>query len=692
MTAAVPAQRTHRKDIQGLRAIAVLAVVAWHLDPRALPGGFAGVDVFFVVSGFLMTRWLVERHTLDRAALADFWARRCRRILPAATLVLLVTLVAGWIVLPATRRPELSFDALWSALYVVNLHFAQGSTDYLQSFASPSPFQHYWSLAVEEQFYLLWPLLMAAAAVAAARWRRSRRLLSGAIVVLVIIASAVASIVWTATDPASAYFTTPTRLWELALGGLVAVVPALRGRAAGPVALTGVLAAVASFAVLHGSTPFPGVAAWWPTLATALVLWAGGGGDELVRRSLVHRALAIRPVQWVGAISYSVYLWHWPVIVLANPYDKDTTLLSWRTVLIVAVTLVLAWLTWRLVEEPLRSRSPRVPWASVRGGILLGAACLATTVLVVGAAATAAPSLAQVPDYPGPAATAGGARSIPAGATADAVAGRPVTGYVPAPEDLHADLPASYADGCHVQAEVAEPVECRWGDDGPLVVVVGDSHATQWVPTAEALAEEHGWRVLAMTKAGCPFTASEVAMSGSGVPYSACMQWNAAVAAVLEREQPALVITSNAPTVAWDGGVVPDEGADASLGTGMATAWGAVLDRGARVAVMRDTPAAGFSIDDCVREEPQSLGTCEFDRGPALERAGTGQEEAARLEPRAALIDLNDAICGSSTCYPVIDGVVVFRDAGHLTGSYARTLADHLERELEAADVMPTER
>ncbi|WP_413318795.1 acyltransferase family protein [Agrococcus sp. 1P02AA] len=688
MTAALPVQRTHREDIQGLRAIAVLAVLVWHLDPTVLPGGFAGVDVFFVVSGFLMTRWLVERPTLDRAALADFWARRCRRILPAATLVLLVTLIAGWLALPATRRPELSADALWSALYVVNLHFAQGSTDYLQSFASPSPFQHYWSLAVEEQFYLLWPLLMAAAAVLAARWRRSRRLLSGAIVLIVILSSAVASILWTAADPAAAYFTTPTRLWELALGGLVAVVPALRGRAAGPVALVGVVAAGVSFVVLHGSTPFPGVAAWWPTLATALVLWAGGS-DSPQRPSLVHRALALRPVQWIGSISYSIYLWHWPLIVLTNPYDKATTLLSWRTLLLVAATLALAWLTWRLVEEPLRSRSPRMPWSSVRGGIVLGAACLTTTVLIVGAAAAAAPSLSQVPGYPGPGATAGGAGSIPAGATADAIADRPVTGYVPAPEGLHADLPATYADGCHVQAAVTEAVECRWGDEGPLVVVVGDSHATQWVPTVQALAEEHGWRVLAMTKAGCPFTASEVAMSGSGLPYAACMEWNAAVAAVLERERPSLVITSNAPTNAWEGGVVPDEAAGASLGTGMASAWRAVLDRGGSVVAMRDTPAAGFSIDDCVRNEPQSLGACEFDRAPALERAGTGQAEAALLEPRADVVDLNDAICGSSRCFPVIDGVVVFRDGSHLTGSYARTLAGQLERELVAAGAMP---
>ncbi|WP_405217617.1 acyltransferase family protein [Agrococcus sp. Ld7] len=684
MPVSTPA-RAHRRDIQGLRAIAVLAVVVWHLDPNALPGGFAGVDVFFVISGFLMTRWLVERPRLDRAAFADFWARRSRRILPAATLVLLTTLIAGWAVLPASRRTELAGDAIFSAVYAVNLRFAQGSTDYLQSLEPPSPFQHYWSLAVEEQFYLLWPFLMAAAAVLAVRMGRSRRLLSGAIVVAVIVASATASVLWTAASPASAYFTTPTRLWELALGGLVAVLPALAVRGAGAIAAVALAVGVASFVWLDTTMPFPGTIAWWPTLATAVVLWAGGADS----RGLVHRMLGGRAIQWVGAISYSVYLWHWPLIVLSNPYDKPAELLSWRSLWLVAATLVLAWLTWRFVEEPLRKRSPRLPWASVRGGLLVGAACLAVTLTVAGSMRVAAPALAQEPDYPGPAALTAGGEAIGEGETADAVASLERDGYVPAPEDFQADLPASYAEGCHVAGHVVEPVACAWGDSGPLVVVVGDSHAAQWVPTMQVLAETHGWRVMAMTKAGCPFTTGAVATYGVAQPYTACSQWNEGVAQVLEREQPALVVTSNASTQMWAGSTLTDADADAALGRGMAEAWDREIDRGAQVIVVRDTPSPRFAIEDCIANEPDAPGMCAFDRAAGLAGGGTGQDVALGIEERALEVDLNDSICGETRCAAIVAGIAVYRDRGHLTGSYARSLAEPLERAMVAGGALP---
>lgn len=675
----------HRKDIQGLRAVAVLAVVVWHLDTDALPGGFAGVDVFFVVSGFLMTRWLVERPKLDRAAFADFWARRCRRILPAATVVLLATLIGGWAILPAGRRTELAGDALWSAVYAVNLHFARGSTDYLQSLEPPSPFQHYWSLAVEEQFYLVWPFLMAAAAIIAVRFGRSRRVVSGAIIVAVIVVSAALSVWWTAASPASAYFATPTRLWELALGGLVAVLPALAVRGAGWIAAGALVVGVASFVALDTSMPFPGTIAWWPTLATAVVLWAGGAQTD----GAVHRALGGRAVQWIGALSYSIYLWHWPLIVLSNPYDKPVELLSWRSVWIVAATLALAWLTWRFVEEPLRKRSPRVPWATVRGGLLVGAACLAVTLTVAGTMRATAPALAQSPDYPGPAAVATGGDAIPDGDTADVVAELEQDGYVPAPDDLQADLPDTYAEGCHVDGATVEPVACTWGEEGPLVAVVGDSHASQWVPALQALADEHGWRVMAMTKAGCPFTTGSVATYGTAMPYTACSAWNEAVADVLEQEQPALVLTSNAPTEMWDGSVMEPAAAESALGRGMADAWQRVIDAGGQMVVVRDTPSARFAIDDCVANEPESPQDCAFDRAAALAGSGTGQEAALGLEPRALEVDLNDAICGESRCAAIVAGVAVYRDRGHLTGSYAASLAEPLERAMAEGGVLP---
>ncbi len=348
-----------RPDIQGLRAIAVLLVVAFHLWPEAVTGGFVGVDVFFVISGFLITGHLLQHPPRSARDLLDFWGRRIRRILPAALLVLAVTAVATRILVPETRWVADASEIIASALYVENWALAANSVDYLAAAAAPSPVQHYWSLSIEEQFYIVWPVVLLGAYWLARRLPLAPRPVVRLAMLAIIGGSLLISATATANDPASAYFVTQTRVWELALGGFVAtLVPfgwSLRSTLVGDgLAWLGVAMICVAGLVFTETTPFPGTAALLPVLGAALVILAAASG----RRSPT-RVLAFRPIQHIGDTSYSIYLWHWPLIVLW-PYAFGQV----DPLPILVASLVLAWVTKVLVEDRVRfapSLQPLVP-------------------------------------------------------------------------------------------------------------------------------------------------------------------------------------------------------------------------------------------------------------------------------------------------------------------------------------------
>src|SRR3954451_2902571 len=356
MTAPPIARADVRPEIQGLRAVAVAAVVVCHFWPSALPGGFVGVDVFFVISGFLITSHLLrEVARTGRVSLAAFWARRARRILPAALLVLALCALATLAFVPEVHRQQFFAEIRASTFYVQNWKLAHSAVDYFAAGDGPSPVQHFWSLSAEEQFYLVWPVLILAAAAL------GRRAIFATLAVLTA-ASLAYSVYKTAADPAAAYFVTPTRAWEFGAGGLLAFAPAGRAR---PLACLAGLAAIAvASATFSAATAFPGVAAALPVRGGCAVIWA--------RAPL--GPLAARPVQFAGDVSYGVYLWHWPLLVLA-PYALEVP----RGGLLV-LTLALAAATKRWVEDPVR-----------RGRVLLArpprwtlAPAAAVTALVIG--------------------------------------------------------------------------------------------------------------------------------------------------------------------------------------------------------------------------------------------------------------------------------------------------------------------
>jgi peptidoglycan/LPS O-acetylase OafA/YrhL len=690
-------QRSHpdrfrfRDDIQGLRAVAVGLVLLYHAGLPLLPGGYVGVDVFFVISGFLITTLLVsELARTGRVSLLRFYARRARRLLPAAAVVLAATAVLVRLFVPRIRWEEIGGDIASAALYVVNWRLAERSVDYLAEDSAPSPVQHFWSLAVEEQFYLLWPVLILLA-VAAAKAMRTR---VRPVLWVGLAAVAVPSFLWglalTAHSPERAFFVTTTRLWELALGALLALgagwcarLPRRWGRAIG---WGGLAAIVASAATVTAGTPWPGRAALLPTLGAAAVIVAGFATGH----AGPGRLLSTRPFRWVGDLSYSLYLWHWPLLVVATAAWGPLS--ATRGLLVVLFSFGPAWLTHRLVENPLRfspavTRSPplalslgaNATFVSVAAGLTLLLA-VASSFPTSGSPGASGASGMDGRHAPGAAVLAENPRDDPAGAPPERV-----DFLTPDPLRATADVPDVYGDGCHQDQNGAEPLSCTYGnpDADTTVVVAGDSKIAQWLPALQRLAEHNDWRLVTYTKSACSF-ASAMVRDGDGAPYTSCAEWHDRVLHHLTTvETPDYVLTAQGAAAA----MAPD-GSDSAVAMvdGLARTWGRLVEAGAEVIVVADNPHPGMTVYQCVDENPRHLSACTYPKDRREIKGGyVAQRRALERVGGVAMVDLYDAICPVDPCAPVVGNVLIYRQGSHITATYIETLTPRLATALSRA-------
>ena len=471
----LPRRAGTRGEIQALRAIAVAMVVVYHLRPSALPGGYVGVDVFFVISGFLISRHLVkEADASGRVDLGAFWAGRVRRILPAALVTVLAVVVVAFVLLPRTAAAEVGRTSWWAALSAANWLFAARAVDYQAQTPDASPFEHFWSLGVEEQFYLVWPLLVLATALLARRRVRTTRSLVLVPFMAVLVVSFAFGVWFTATAPQAAYFVTPTRMWELAAGGVLAVLlhdRQLRAPLAALAQLAGIGAIAAGALLLDAGTPMPGVAALLPVLGA--VAFIGGGEVPGLRR-----VWSLRPVRFLGDVSYSLYLWHWPLIVFAR--DLTGHPIGPVSALVVVVgSLLVASASFLLVEQPLRRVRIRRPVRVIAIGaaavvvvVGVGALPVARNAAVTGAEASAR----RLVDRTASGAALGYPNLDPA---ADHTWARPQHVVVPDAAALSADL--GFGE-CTSGIGATTSVLCVHGDldSTTTVALVGDSHIRQW--------------------------------------------------------------------------------------------------------------------------------------------------------------------------------------------------------------------
>lgn len=660
-------------EIQGLRFIAVGAVVLYHLWPTRVTGGYVGVDVFFVISGFLITSHLL-REMLDSGSvrLGRFYARRARRLLPASLLVLAVIAVSTWLLLPQRMWGQVFSEIIGATFYVENWVLAAASVDYLaQNTNIASPVQHYWSLSVEEQFYLVWPLLMLLAAFLVGRRTAasSATLRRGLFIALALVClvSFVLSVVQTVRDPGPAYFATYTRAWEFAAGGLLAI--GLRRSAGHSVARSiiswlGIAFILGTVLFYTAETAFPGYLAALPVLGTVLVIAAGDPENRWAPGVLLRR----RPVQYLGDISYSTYLVHWPLIVFA-PYLLARDVGGVDKLVILALTIVLAAASKHLVEDPAR-RTPFLA-ESGRRTLVSFAIVLAPTVIFslvmtnVAAAniqrdqAQAAQLLAEATgNCPGAAALTHTDCELPPGV------------LIPSPD-------AAITDDVNT-------AECwsRNGDDtlricsvgpesGPRVALVGDSHSNQYLAAMQRIAENHGWRVDVFGKTGCVWTDAVQQNAPSWVEN--CERWKDKLQMRLASTEPYdVIVTSYQATSPFesDGGDVEEV-----IVEGFVDAWTPVAVRGTRIVAILDNPRPRSDYLDCIehnRDDPG--GSCKVSQQQAL-NFFDGQPEAVERVPGAELLDLTDLFCDGGVCEPVIGNVIVYRDATHVTSTYAMTMA-----------------
>lgn len=696
----LPAQTRFRSDIEGLRAVAVLAVILFHARVPGVGGGYIGVDVFFVISGFLITGLLWrEVNTDGTVRLRRFYGARARRLLPASATVGVVTATASAFLLPPLQAPTVLIDGIASALYVVNWWFILGGIDYLSPVLPPSPFEHYWSLSVEEQFYLVWPALIIGTAWLIRRARRRARAHAApserpyiAVLALVAAVSFALSLALTYVVPLAAFFSLPTRAWELAIGGLMALTARQWGR------LSPIFAAIAGWGgmglillactLLSATTLFPGTAALMPVLGAALVIGAGCAAPSLG----CGRVLAWPPMQAVGRVSYSWYLWHWPVLVFA-PLLLGGPLGLVGRLGAVLVSGVLAVLTLHLIENPLRFADP--VRRSPVGSLLLGGASSAVAVGVcvallaffpipVGRGAPAAPlNLTAAPPPTGrnidayDAAVQNTFAQVKAALASAAELKAVPSNLDPPLADAAAELAALASHGCLLKPFQVRQPECVTGDttSTTTVALIGDSNAAMWAPAFEKVAEQRHWRLETLGKAVCPPMQVPITNPLRRLGHADCEQWRAQIMARLRAERPQLVVVS-----VWrrygGGNFLPGYTSyDPAWIDSLTDLTRQLRDIGAKVLVLGPIADPRTSVPTCLSGHLDDVSACSPPRSTAVNESGIAAESAATKAGGGYYADVSDLFCDADRCPVIVGNTLVYVDWTHMSAAYARLLA-----------------
>jgi peptidoglycan/LPS O-acetylase OafA/YrhL len=609
-------QRERNRQIQALRALAAGLVLIYHA--KWVDGGYIGVDIFYVISGFLITGILIrELDSKSTISLVAFYARRTKRLLPASFLVIFVTGIAALILLPASMRQSLGKDLIAASTYVSNFLFALWENDYQNLNSTPSPFIHFWSLAVEEQFYIFWPLFI----LILFRLGKHRAVFYG--VLTTLFGSFLFSLYLTERAPIWAFYILPTRAWELAAGALLVFLPELK-KFRPIVALFAFVALCISTFIFDKTTPFPGIAALAPVVATVLLLASRSKWPPVIDVVAQSRA-----TQWLGAISYPLYLWHWPVLVIPAIYlGEELTVI--QTVPLLALTVLLAGLTHRYVEAPMRE-------VKLSHRKVFTFAAIATTASIL----------------------IGGLTYIQHSNTIAVKSGITVS------LDEVRSKPKINDDGCHIHIRQTVSPRCEYGDltSDETIVLYGDSHAAQWFPALDLIGKKRGIKIVSLTKSACP-SAEVIKELSSQYDVEDCQAFRDSSVARINKIKPlAVILTGMQPFTA----PYSDESARTWWLAGETKVFNRIKSATKFPIYLTDTPLPQVDIPDCLVA----------DRGA---KCDTSRPVAAEVAPGLIPINPTPWLC-TDKCPAVVDGIVAYRDKSHLTVE----MSEHLSRALENA-------
>jgi peptidoglycan/LPS O-acetylase OafA/YrhL len=637
-----PVDTPFRPDIEGLRAVAVSLVVLYHAGVPFLTGGFVGVDIFFVISGYLITTLLVNE--LDSSGginFPRFYARRARRLLPALTLVVAIVCLTQVVIASPIAQMEVMKAALATILYSSNIYFTHIQLHYFSEALTSGPLLHTWSLAVEEQIYLVWPIVLLLLT------RTIRSLRTRTMVIAAITGLSFVGCVWfTERNPVLTFFLSPFRAWEFSIGGVLAFVPPTwliaHGKLCKWLGTGGVIALLLCGMFVTDSASFPGYVAAIPVLATLAALQAG----FVARSSLVVRMLSCRPMQFLGGISYSLYLWHWPILIaVPTIFLNDSAAVRAACV---ALSVLLAAITHVTIENPVRFNS----FLGSRSLLSLGIVGLCTMMCI-------------------------GGLMIWRVALNHSTQFRKFT-------QVRNDVPAIYGMGCTADLEDSSPKLCSFGETSNpelSLVLFGDSHAAQWFPALKNITELRHWKLVTIIKSACPPINIKALSNAQAI--EACEQWRRLAIVSIQQMRPDIVIMSTSSRYPAQDNSGPIDGAEWQKGS--RDTFIAIASRGTAVRVIRDTPHADYDVPLCLAQlEWNGRATC-----PPLNREAALSADIYQAEVRAAasvanvrVIDMSDAICGADRCETSQGGLVKFRDGDHLTSRYAASLANALQIQL----------
>lgn len=667
-------QTTHIPELHGLRGLALALVVAFHLFGNGRVSG--GVDVFLVLSGFLATGSLLRRAQRRELRLGEHYGRTFSRLVPPALVVLIATAGLTWWLMPRGIWAQTGREILASALYYVNWEMIAGQLAYGAAGPQTSPLQHFWSMSVQGQFFLVWPIVvLIVVGLARLLWVSARQLL-----LVVVVGMTLASFLFArdlhALDQPVAYFHSWARFWELGAGALLALVLSwLRPpRFLRPLlGWAGLGLVVSSGFVLDGGALFPGEWAWWPVSGALLVL-LGSGGPAWGPRGL----LQVAPLRFVADISYALYLWHWPLLIAYLHYTEQARVDWFGAAAIMVASVVLSWLTMKLVADPAQrfrevlGSVHALTAAAVCVSLVAGTMVVGLTLLERREAQLLAEAAAVVDDagpdqYPGALALSPSYREpVPDGVAVQ-----------PTPAVAGLDKPAVDDDGC-IQDNVPTPgsdapLLCTLTDDpdaSHVVVLVGDSHIIQWTPAMTEIGRDENWRVQLLARRGCRLAAPVGPMSDP----DRCWSWRVNALELLEQMRPDAVLVVGSRTS-------PTESGDKVIAA-ESRAWRQLAGAGLRVVTLRDNPRFAFQVPACVEQHPDGVG-CGRARADVYSPVNP-VENTSGVPESAVHLDLSRFICGVPLCAGVVGNVLTYRDDNHLTATYAATLERPLHDALRA--------